>query len=197
MLQYSTIPWILLVLSNLIGLSLTTILVYLSYRAIKLGEKAFYIQFLSWMCFTIAQLIEVVHYSSVVASYLYGEIMFLDPFTQRYELMWKSASFLYLIAFSGFLTYHLLIKRLGNRMLVFIPLLLTEIEVAVFVVSLGVTLLVFANPDKELKSAIGFALLSLSHLAIALEGLYIVEFGLFIAAAFRLLGLSLLLRVVW
>ena len=82
-------------------------------------------------------------------------------------------------------------------MLVFIPLLLTEIEVAVFVVSLGVTLLVFANPDKELKSAIGFALLSLSHLAIALEGLYIVEFGLFIAAAFRLLGLSLLLRVVW
>ncbi len=188
---------IIVIIADIIGLSLASGLAYIGYRLHKLGWKEYTIFFSAWILFAISRLIEVVYLATLAASYLAGEIYFLDPFNPRYTYWWLSISVLDLLCFSTLLFY----QKYGGKYVTMIALpILAKLTIDAFT-AIAIFLIVISQliigEKPRLSTYLGYFLLAISYIAFSLNSIMFLNNLMLIASLSRLIGLLLLFYVMW
>ena len=190
------LPWLIIILADILGLIFASGITYLSLRLYRLGERNFIIPALSWFSYAIALLIEIFYLSMIISSYALEEIIFFEPFAPQYQIFWLTSSLLSLICFFGLLAFYIWREK-SACFLIIIPLIKVSIDLAIFLILAVLIGILMKSETRDKTALIGFSMLALSHVTIALEKVFLTGYGLPISSILRFIGLYLLFRIIW
>jgi len=182
-------------LADLLGLSLSIALSYLCFRVYKVGEKDILFLALAWLFLAFALLLEAIHVAMLLASYLVGEIIFLEPFAPQYSHIWLTSSALQVLSFLMIFLFYYQRRRMQFP-LVFIPISKTLIDVIIVLILVSLIQLI-RKGEADKKVVLGFSFILLSYLSLVLEKIVTTGFFFLMSSLFKLIGLYLIFIVVW
>jgi len=188
---------IIVIIADMIGLSLASIMAYIGYRLYRFNWNEYAVFSSSWALFALSRLLEATYLAMLTASFLAGEIYFLDPLNPRYTYWWLTISILDLACFAGLLFYQ---KHSGKYVAVlFLPIIAKtgiDLLTALIIILIVVSQLRLGIEAKKL-AYIGYVSLAASYFIFGLVSVIFIDKLMLIAALLRLIGLLLLFKVIW
>lgn len=187
---------IIVICSDILGLSLASILAYVGYKLYRFNWREYLLFSSAWITFALARLIEATYLGMLTASFLAGEIFFLDPLNSKYSYWWVMVSLLDFSCFFLLLIY----QRSSSRYLgVYVPILTKAfLDIMTFIMIIAIIISqIKMNEEKRLMAYIGYILLAASYLVLGLIYFIYLSDLVLIASLMRLIGLTLLLNIVW
>lgn len=195
MLNYLLASLMLTVISDILGMSFAISVTYISLKVVKYGEKSFATIALGFSFLAMALMTEAVHLFMLIISYLVGEILILDPFTEKFKLCWLLVFIFEIFSYSLITGFYLMRYKKGILVTIF-PIILIKTVFPFAILSILVVILLKSN-IKEKRTPMGFALLALSHLILIFLGIFDPGYVLLISSIAKLVGLYLLFTVIW
>lgn len=194
-LQYMEL--IIIVITDIIGLSLASIMAYIGYRLYRFNWNEYAIFSFSWILFALSRFMEAAYLTMLLASFFAGEIYFPDPLSPAFTHWWLTISILDLACFTGILFYQ---RQSGKSFTVlFLPVIVkigVDLLTALIIILITVSQLRLGIKAKKIVY-VGYGSLALSYFIFGLISMIFVEKLRLLAALLRLIGLLLLFNVVW
>ncbi len=188
---------LIIVITDLVGLPFAASMAYIGYRLYRFHWNEYAVFAISWTLFSLSRFLEATYLSMLTASFLAGEIYFLDPLNSSYVYWWITVGLLDLACFVGLLIYQQYSMKYAAML--FIPILVRigiDFLTFLIIMLIIITQLISGRRARTITYA-GYISLAASYLLLGLKLIIPIDTLMLGGALLRLIGLLFLFKIIW